>query len=46
MSQKDQLNRYISTMEVPKDLRQKLREYHMHYQNAAAMGLSNAPPNA
>lgn len=35
LSQKDQLNRYMSTMAVPKELRQKLREYFVHYQNAA-----------
>lgn len=34
-SQKDQLNRYMDTMAVPKELRQKLREYFVHYQNAA-----------
>ena len=35
LNQKDQLNRYLSTMNVPKDLRQKLREYFVHYQHAA-----------
>ena len=35
LSQKDQLNRYMSTMAVPKELRQKLREYFVHYQNAS-----------
>jgi hyperpolarization activated cyclic nucleotide-gated potassium channel 1 len=35
MSRKDQLNRYCSTMSVPEDLRKKLREYFVHYQNAA-----------
>jgi hypothetical protein len=30
-----QLNRYMSTMAVPKELRQKLREYFVHYQNAS-----------
>jgi len=34
-AQKDQLNRYMSTMDVPKELRQKLRVYFVHYQNAA-----------
>ena len=34
MSQHDQLNRYILKMNVPPDLRTKLREYFVHYQNA------------
>ena len=34
MSQHDQLNRYICKMSVPPDLRTKLREYFVHYQNA------------
>ena len=34
-AQKDQLNRYMDTMAVPRVLRQKLREYFVHYQNAA-----------
>jgi hypothetical protein len=35
MARKDQLNRYCSTMSVPLELRQKLREYFVHYANAA-----------
>lgn len=33
-AQRDQLNSYIATMDVPRELRQKLREYFVHYQNA------------
>ena len=35
LAQRDQLNRYLSRMEVPSGLAVKLREYFVHYANAA-----------
>jgi len=34
-AQRDQLNRYLTTMEVPRELRQKLREYFVYYTGSA-----------
>ena len=34
IAQRDQLNRYIATMQAPKELRQKLREYFQYFSSA------------